>query len=68
MAKRQKPKSGSVENMDEFTLKRWYALIIGVDMICKEAEKQNIPIANIDFKQNHLSAFVDSYADRIRVV
>ena len=57
-----------VQEMDEYTLKRWLALIEGVHMINEEAEKRGISPEKVDFKQHHLVQFIDHRTERIKLI
>lgn len=57
----------SVNEMDEYTLKRWMALIEGVNLICNNAKKYGIPEDQVDFKQNHLVDYIDEHTEKIHM-
>jgi hypothetical protein len=63
-----KNKKTNVQDMDEYTVKRWMALIEGVSILCKQAEKQGISPDKIDFKQNHLVSFIDERTEKIKLI
>lgn len=52
--------------MDKFTLLRWSALIDGVNMIMDKAEKSNINLELLNFKQNHIVKFIDEKTERVK--
>jgi len=58
----------TVDEMDVFTLKRWSALLEGVNMIFDTAEKNKISEDKITFKQNHLVKYIDETTERVKVV
>lgn len=57
-----------VEDMDKYELKRWAALIEGVNLIVDKGLKSGIAFGDIEFKQNHLVTFIDEKTERIRLV
>lgn len=61
-------KKVEVSQMDTYTLKRWFAFIEGVNLICKQAAKNGINEDDIEFKQNYLVQYIDEQSERIRLV
>ena len=57
-----------VEEMDEYTLKRWMALIEGVNHILDHGKKAGISSEDINLSQNHLVDFIDERTERIKIV
>ncbi len=57
----------TVDEMDVFTLKRWSALLEGLNMISDTAEKNKISKDNITFKQIHLVKYIDETTERVKV-
>lgn len=55
-----------LKDMDKFTLLRWSALIDGVNMIMDKAEKSNINLELLNFKQNHIVKFIDEKTERVK--
>lgn len=53
--------------MDAFTIKRWSALIDGVNLIYDKAESHGLDIKNVTIKQNSLVKFVDEVSETIRL-
>ncbi len=56
----------TVDEMDEYTLKRWAALIDGIAIIEEHAKKNNI--TNFEYKQNYLIDYIDEQTERIVIV
>lgn len=53
----------TIDNMDEFELSRWFALIEGVNTIAEECEDRGINFNTIDLKPVHLKRFINSSSD-----
>lgn len=56
------------EEMDEYTLKRWMALIEGVNHILDHGKKAGVAIDEINLSQNHLVDFIDERTEKIKLV
>lgn len=57
-----------VEDMDLFTLKRWTALIEGVNLIYTSAAKAGIAPDDVTLKQHHLLTYIDEITEKIRII
>lgn len=57
-----------LNNADEFTLKRWSALIDGVNMIMDHGEKKGIDPEKITFKQSSLLNFIEERTEKIKII
>lgn len=58
----------SVKDMDVYTIKRWAALIEGVQLISAEAKRKGIPDDQIEFKPNHLVSYIDERTEKIKLM
>ena len=48
----------TTEDMDEFTIKRWATLIMGVNLIYDTATKCGVPDDEVTLKQNYLVKYI----------
>jgi methyl coenzyme M reductase alpha subunit len=58
----------TVDEMDEYTLKRWSALIDGMSIISEYAKKHGIDAGEVDFKQNYLIDYIDEQTEHIVLI
>lgn len=54
-----------VDEMDEYTLKRWSTLIDGVRLIESESKKLKV---KAEFRQHLLVSYIDERTEKIRVI
>ena len=55
------------KEMDEFTIKRWAALIDGVNLIYNNAEKCGVKESRVVLKQGHLVKYIDEVTEKVRL-
>jgi len=53
-----------VEDMDTYTLKRWGALLDGLDLIDAKAEELDM---NVGLRRHHLIRYIDEVTEKVRV-
>ena len=57
----------SIQEMDNFTLLRWKALLDGVNIIYDKTEDCGISEDNVSLRQTHLVRFIDERTEKVKV-
>jgi len=55
----------TVEDMDQFEISRWFALIEAVNVISDEAEERGIKFDTLDLKPIHVKKFINATGDTL---
>lgn len=57
----------SVQEMDDFTILRWKALLDGVNLIYDKTIECGIPVDKVSLRQTHLVRFIDEYTEKVKI-
>ena len=55
------------QDMDDFTLLRWMALLDGVNLIYNKSEECGITEDRVSLRQTHLARFIDEYTEKVKL-